>query len=138
MEKNNRAEIVALLVKQIPNLLDYYSEEQVIKIMSKENHDKNRIAEDFMDIVFDDPIRRCTHCGKLMKEGYLLGGEYACIDECRNAIYCPDDEEQATRLYYIDLWNLDEKSVEGMTSEEIWEAHQNDEISDEVFWTSWL
>ena len=72
-----------------------------------------------------------------MKEGYLLGDEYACSDDCRNALYCPDDKEQAIRLYYIDLWNLDEKSVEGMTSEEIWEAHQNDEISDDVFWTSW-
>ena len=137
MKVKNNPGIVTALIKEIPNLLDYYSEEQVIKIMSKESHNESCTADDFMDIVFDTPIRRCSCCGKLMKEGYLLGDEYACSDDCRNALYCPDDKEQATRLYYIDLWNLDEKSVEGMTSEQIWEAHQNDEISDDVFWTSW-
>lgn len=32
-------------------------------------------------------IRRCDHCGKPMKEGYYLAGEYACSDECCLALY---------------------------------------------------
>ncbi len=29
----------------------------------------------------DENIRRCDYCGKPMREGYYLGGEYACSDE---------------------------------------------------------
>lgn len=32
-------------------------------------------------------IRRCDHCGKPMKKGYYLSGEYACSDECCLNLY---------------------------------------------------
>lgn len=38
----------------------------------------------------EDEIRRCDHCGRPMKEGYYLGGEYACSDECCLALYSGD------------------------------------------------
>lgn len=53
----------------------------------------------------DDHIRRCTECGKPMKEGYLIeqGGEYYCSDECLhknytqeqwNCLCCQDGDEE--------------------------------------------
>lgn len=38
-------------------------------------------------------IRRCDHCGKPMKEGYYLAGEYACSDECCLALYDGDEAQ---------------------------------------------
>ena len=56
MKVKNNPGIVAALIKEIPNLLDYYSEEHVIKIMSKESHNESCTADDFMDIVFDTVV----------------------------------------------------------------------------------
>lgn len=41
----------------------------------------------------EDNIRRCSHCGKPMKEGWLLGDEYACSEECAIALYDGDKEQ---------------------------------------------
>lgn len=38
-------------------------------------------------------IRRCSHCGKIMKEGWVLGDEYACSWECAVALYDGDEEQ---------------------------------------------
>ena len=38
----------------------------------------------------DENVRRCDHCGKPMREGYYLSGEYACSDECALALYHGD------------------------------------------------
>lgn len=58
-------------------------------------------------------IRRCDHCGKAMKEGYYLAGEYACSDECCLALY-----------------NGDKAQVE----EDLSHA---EEIDCETYWTEW-
>ena len=34
--------------------------------------------------------RVCTKCGNVMREGYYLGGEYACSYECAVALYGGD------------------------------------------------
>jgi hypothetical protein len=65
-----------------------------------------------------ETVRVCDNCGKVMHEGYTLGGEHACCDECAIALYkdengnvYPDAEE----LFQTDL----------------------DENSDDCYWTSW-
>jgi len=55
----------------------------------------------------DDHIRRCVICGKPMKEGYYLGGEYACSDDCTLALYNGDEKQM-----YIDLHHADEDGGE--------------------------
>lgn len=50
----------------------------------------------------DDHIRRCNHCGKPMKEGYYLGGEYACSEECALALYHGDKKQMEEDLSHAD------------------------------------
>lgn len=58
-------------------------------------------------------IRRCDHCGKPMKEGYYLGGEYACSDKCALALYHGDKTQMEEDL-----------------------SHAG-EIDGECYWTEW-
>ena len=41
----------------------------------------------------DSNYRVCSHCGKHFHEGYFLGGEYACSEECAVALYGGDREQ---------------------------------------------
>lgn len=50
----------------------------------------------------DENVRRCDHCGKPMKEGYYLGGEFACSDECALALYHGDKAQMAEDLSHAD------------------------------------
>lgn len=50
----------------------------------------------------DENVRRCDHCGKPMKEGYYLGGEYACCDECALALYNGDKEQMEEDLSHAE------------------------------------
>lgn len=61
----------------------------------------------------DENVRRCDHCGKPMKEGYYLGGEYACSDEC------------ALALYHGDKARMDE------------DLSHAEEEDGECYWTEW-
>lgn len=61
----------------------------------------------------DENVRRCDHCGKPMKEGYYLGGEFACSDEC------------ALALYHGDKAQMDE------------DLSHADEVDGECYWTEW-
>lgn len=58
-------------------------------------------------------IRKCDHCGKPMKEGYYLAGEYACSDECCLALYNGDKQQMEEDLSHAD------------------------EIDGECYWTEW-
>ena len=49
-----------------------------------------------------EEIRRCDHCGKPMKEGYYLAGEYACSDECCLALYDGDAQQMNDDLSKAD------------------------------------
>ena len=43
-------------------------------------------------------VRCCDYCGKPMKEGYYLFGEYACSDECCLALFNGDKEQMDESL----------------------------------------
>lgn len=135
---SDKTQIVSELQKLIPNLLDYFSISEIIKIMGDaECGNGDELASVFIDKVWDMPMRRCSHCGNLMTEGYMLDSQYACSDECRNALYDPDDSENALRLYLIDCHMIDPDEVEGMSADEIAEKYKDYEISDNVMYTIW-
>lgn len=50
----------------------------------------------------DDHIRRCDHCKRPMKDGYYLGGEYACSDECALVLYDGDRARMEEDLAHAD------------------------------------
>ena len=130
--------LASVLKREIPNLLDFYTNEEVMEILERIGPStSDSITSLFMDEVWDEPMRRCSHCGNLMREGYLLGNEYACSTECRNALYDPNDSENAFRLYLIDLYEIEPEDVEGMTAEEIKETYKDCEVSDCVMYTEW-
>ena len=62
----------------------------------------------------DTGLRVCSTCGKFMTEGYLLGDEYACSDECAWKSY-KMPEEEAKAQFSKDL----------------------EENEDDFFWTEW-
>lgn len=39
-----------------------------------------------------EAYRRCSHCGKPMKSGFYLDGEYACSEDCVKALYGGGDD----------------------------------------------
>lgn len=55
-----------------------------------------------------EDIRKCDHCGKPMKEGYYLGGEYACSEECAIALYNGDKAQFEDDLEQDELHNYGE------------------------------
>ncbi len=61
----------------------------------------------------DENVRRCDHCGKPMREGYYLDGEYACSDE-----------------YALALCHGDKAQMEEALS-------QAEEENGECYWTEW-
>lgn len=62
----------------------------------------------------DSDYRVCSHCGKHFHEGYFLGDEYACSEECAVALYGGDrelfeadleaEEEAGTTECYWSVW----------------------------------
>lgn len=134
-----KKELVRQLESKIPNLSDYYTEEEAIEILDNiPDLTSENMAPLFMDEVWDTPLRRCSRCGNLMDEGYMLGHQYACSDECRNFLYDPNDEENARRLYLIDCYMIEPEEVEGMSADEIEEKYEDYEISDDVMYTIWV
>lgn len=110
--------IIETLKQDIPNLLDEFTEDEVREIVKNNpDHFKDLVeaqyAEWFVDLVWDTPIRRCSECGKLMRTGYYLNGDYACSDECRNKIYktdydlATDAEAEAQYLEECELHDSD-------------------------------
>lgn len=140
MEKIQDA--IKRLHEEIKNIGDFYDDNEITVIL-KDMGDFNleKIADEFVEHEWEHPIRRCSWCGDLMNEGYLLGNEYACCDECRNEIYKRDNhvetDEEAYRLYLKDCYMLEDEDIEGLTGEEISEKYKDYEVSDDVFWTSW-
>ena len=135
---NESKGLLHILEKQIPNLYDHYNKELVKRILgSIPGLDSNNVVNLFMDEVWDDPMRRCFHCGNLMTEGYLLDNQYACSDECRNALYDSEDSENAKRLYLIDRYMIDPDEVVGLSADEIERQYKDCTISDNVMYTEW-
>ena len=46
---------------------------------------------EFLEDYGIDTLKVCDNCGKLMHEGYTLGDEHACCDDCAIALYCDKD-----------------------------------------------
>lgn len=63
----------------------------------------------------DSNYRVCSHCGKHFHEGYFLGDEYACSEECAVALYGGDRE-----LFEADL-----------------EAEEEEAGTTECYWSVW-
>jgi len=49
-----------------------------------------------------DDIRVCDNCGLPMSDGYYLGGEFACDDECCLALYNGDKAQMDEDLSHVD------------------------------------
>lgn len=47
-------------------------------------------------------VRRCNNCGRPMKEGYYLAGEYACSDDCCLSLYHGDGKAMQEDLSKAD------------------------------------
>lgn len=63
--------------------------------------------------------RICSHCGKKMEEGYVIGDYYACSDECAKKLY--EEEFGQTEKDFRDDLEEEDKNF-GST---------------EVYWTDW-
>lgn len=77
----------------------------------------NEDKEEFLDDYGIETLRVCDNCGKLMHEGYVLGGEHACCDKCAIQLYVSDDVslDEAKKLFDYDIVNND----------------------DDCYWTTW-
>ena len=53
-------------------------------------------------------VRRCSNCGKPMKEGYYLAGEYACSYDCALALYNGDKAQFEEDLQADEDYNYGE------------------------------
>lgn len=142
MKKKQAEEAIKRLHEEISNIADFYNDNDLRKILKKmDDVELDKVADAFVEAEWEHPIRRCSWCGDLMNEGYLLGNEYACCDECRNEIYKRDNhvetDEEAYRLYLKDCYMLEDEDIEGLTGEEISEKYKDYEVSDDVFWTEW-
>lgn len=49
-------------------------------------------AAETANVSAEGDCRVCSHCGKHFHEGYFLGDEYACSEECAVALYGGDRE----------------------------------------------
>lgn len=47
-------------------------------------------------LILMEDIRKCSHCGKEMKEGYVIAGglEYYCSDECLHKHYTKEEWQE--------------------------------------------
>lgn len=81
-----------------------------------ETHDLTEINIDWLALMLDlyasdcheqglketQEVRRCDSCGRPMKEGYYLAGEYACSDECALNLYHGDKATMEEDLSHAD------------------------------------
>ena len=135
-------EAIKRLHEQIRNIGEYYDDNQIADILKDMGEfSLDNVADAFVGHELERPIRRCSWCGELMTEGYLLCDDYACCDECRNEIYKRDygatTDEEAEIMYLKDCYLLNDEDVRGLTSEQISEKYKDYEVSDDYFWTSW-
>lgn len=61
----------------------------------------NNIINEVNEGASYDDIRVCDNCGLPMSDGYYLGGEYACDDECCLALYNGDKAQMEEDLSHV-------------------------------------
>lgn len=93
-------------------------------IVARYNGDKELTLQSHIEIVDPDTgdwdgedydvssFRVCDHCGKIMREGWYLNGEYACSEGCAIHLY-GGDEEQFKK-------DLDDEESESSSTECYW------------------
>lgn len=59
---------------------------------------KRQFMDEFCQNWADTGLRVCDKCGHFMKEGYLLGDEYACSYECAVGLYDMPEKEAIKQL----------------------------------------
>lgn len=137
-------ENIDVLEKYIPNLSEFFSDGEIgdyVETIDSDNEDD--IIRGFLDNIWEDGFRRCDHCGKLMRAGYLLDNHYACSDECRNALYREwynlYNDEDAEKVYYFDYWNASvDFSLDDWLLKSLKECQEYDGVeSDYYFYTEW-
>ena len=80
---------------------ELYTEDELTKFATfyldkwDENTSEDVIAESFTDYWWDTDrtCRRCSECGKLMREGYCvdMGAAYYCSDDCLHTEYTEEE-----------------------------------------------
>ena len=117
------ADIIDILDAEIPNLADHFGRwdllafvKQYVRKLKQRGaivHHRtniaymtevsidyiiNHVADDMVEYFWDTPIRRCSHCGRLMTEGFCIesGQEYYCDDDCLHQHYT---DEEFSELY---------------------------------------
>ena len=105
------------------------AEKLAVKIVSATVDAKQEFV-DMMEQIDPDAydemgVRVCSTCGKLMNEGYYLGGDYACSEDCAVKNYMngtdgnPVSEDVARQRFESDL------------------AYDEETCAGEVYWTEW-
>lgn len=133
MESKTRNYISELKIA-IPNVTDFFSEDQIDELIDDElkNEDIETIVEGFVDAIWDMEYRRCTMCGRLMREGYVLGDDYACSDECMHnhykTFYVARDDEEAEKFYQLEFYEIadDDSALVGSFTDEDKEEYEID------------
>ncbi|MCQ2199105.1 MAG: hypothetical protein MJZ19_05225 [Paludibacteraceae bacterium] len=95
---------------------DFYSDDELVRFAEfyldkwDENTSEDVIAESLVDFFWnDEPCRRCSYCGKLMRVGYCVrGGDYYfCSDECLHTKFTPEEwnrEYESDNESYYTEW----------------------------------
>lgn len=87
---------------------EYYADK------ADENTSEDEIAEAFVDYwrwedaPYYKECRRCSVCGKLMREGYCvdMGFEYYCSDECLHQEFTDEEWEQECEKNDQSYWTI--------------------------------
>lgn len=77
---------------------------------------------DYIDNISCRKLRRCSHCGMPMKEGYYIDGQYACGNQCAIALYDGNKEQ----------FNEDLRLEEELNDDVVYYTEWNDYFLDEI------
>lgn len=103
---------VKLALKEIQEYAEYFDEEEhvmmnlgwtdrpSIRELVDDAEKIHNMLKELSNYLFDH-VRVCSECGKIMQEGYVIGGtlEYYCSDECLHKHYT---EEEWKEMYTDD------------------------------------
>lgn len=97
------------------SVYEYYNEEEIegfIKYCCNNLIPFESVADSFVDYWWDSDkqCRRCSVCGKIMREGYCLnaGDAYYCSDECLHTVWTQEEWENECMMddqtYYTEWY----------------------------------
>ena len=94
------------------DVMEQFAKEYGGKLTASEKDDGDKVVRSFMEFAenIGQPCRRCSECGKLMRDGYFYnhGEAYYCSDECLNAHFTDEEWQQECeendQSYYTELY----------------------------------